>query len=52
MRRRTREPFTGGATHCKRNPKVRDHGLALVEKNVLGLPVAVDQPLGVRVLER
>ena len=30
--------------HCKRNPKVRDHGLALVEKNVLGLHVAVDQP--------
>jgi len=52
-----REPGLGEAGSARlgdreRDPEVRDHGLALLEQDVLGFDVAVDHPALMREMER
>ena len=47
-----RHPRAAGAAHGERDPEVGDQRLAVVEQNVLGLDVAMDHAVPVRVVER
>ena len=48
---RLREPRAACLAHRKRDPEVRNQGLAVVQQHVLGLDVAVDHPVSVRVIQ-
>ena len=47
-----RDPRAAGVADGECDPEVGDEGLAFVEENVLGLEVAVDHAVPVRVVER
>ena len=49
---RLREAVPSGLLHGERDAEVREHRFAVLQHDVLGLDVAVDHPLAVRVVER
>ena len=47
-----RHPATGRRAHRERDAEVHDHRPAVMQQDVLGLDVAVDHAVAVRVVER